>query len=62
MGIIKMKKKDIINKFDRPAYVPPKTFVRPGSMTVLKAPSRMANTLYYPDGRVVYDKAQNKNS
>ncbi len=49
---IKMKKKDTISKFDRPAYVPPKTFVRPGSMTVLEAPSRMANTLYYPDGRV----------
>jgi len=47
-----MKKKDTISKFDRPQYKPPKTFVRPGSMTVLEAPSRMANTLYYPNGEV----------
>jgi len=48
-----MKKKvDIISKFDRPPYKSPKTFLRFGSMTVLEAPSRMANTLYYPDGRV----------
>jgi hypothetical protein len=46
------KKPEKINKFDRPEYKPPKTFLRPGSMTVLEAPSRMANTLYYPDGRV----------
>jgi hypothetical protein len=50
------KKQDTISKFDRPAYKPPKTFVRPGSMTVLKAPSRMSNTLFYPDGRIVKDK------
>jgi hypothetical protein len=51
-----MKKKDTISKFDRPAYVPPKTFVRPGSMTVLEAPSRMANTLFYPSGEVKREK------
>ncbi len=50
-----MKKKDTINKFDRPAYVSPKRFVRPGSMTVLEAPSRIANTLYYPNGEVKRD-------
>jgi hypothetical protein len=50
------KKKDTISKFDRPAYVPPKTFVRPGSMTVLEAPSRMANTLFYPNGKICRDK------
>jgi hypothetical protein len=54
-----MKKKDTINKFDRPAYVPPKTFARPGSMDVLAAPSRMANTLYYPNGEVKYEKSAN---
>jgi hypothetical protein len=47
-----MKKKDTISKFDRPAYVPPKRFVRPGSMTVLAAPSRIAKTLFYPDGKI----------
>jgi len=46
------KKSEKIDKFDRPAYVPPKRFVRPGSMTVLEAPSRIANTLYYPNGDI----------
>jgi hypothetical protein len=46
------KKEEKLSKFDRPAYVAPKRFVRSGSMKVLEAPSRMANTLYYPDGRV----------
>lgn len=57
-----MKKKDTISKFDRPAYVPPKRFVRPGSMTVLEAPSRMANTLFYPDGTTKYDKSSKDNN
>lgn len=57
-----MKKKDTISKFDRPAYVPPKRFVRPGSMTVLEAPSRMANTLFYPDGTTKYDKSSKNNN
>ena len=53
-----MKKKiDKISKFDRPEYRPPKRFVRPNSMTVLEAPSRMANTLFYPDGTTKYDKS-----
>ena len=29
---------------------------RVGALEVLEMPSRMANTLYYPDGRVVKDK------
>jgi hypothetical protein len=29
---------------------------RVGALKVLEMPSRMANTLYYPDGRVVKDK------
>lgn len=57
------KKKDTISKFDRPAYVPPKRFVRPGSMTVLEAPSRIHNTLYYPDGTTKHDnQTHNKNN
>jgi len=51
-----MKKKDTISKFDRPAYVPPKRFVRPGSMTVLEAPSRIHNTLFFPNGKVKHEK------
>jgi hypothetical protein len=54
-----MKKKDTINKFDRPAYVPPKRFVRPGSMTVLEAPSRIHNTLYYPNGEIKREEKPN---
>lgn len=52
-----------ISKFDRPEYKPPKRFVRPGSMTVLEAPSRIHNTLYYPDGTTTHDdQAHNKNN
>ena len=55
------KKKDTISKFDRPQYKPPKTFVRPGSMTVLAAPSRIENTLFYPDGTTKHEsKTPNK--
>ena len=50
------KKEEKLSKFDRPAYVPPKRFVRPGSMTVLEAPSRIHNTLYYPNGEVKHEK------
>jgi hypothetical protein len=51
-----MKKTDKIDKFDRPAYKTPKTHTRTGSMTVLNAPSRIYNTLHYPDGTKKYDK------
>jgi hypothetical protein len=50
------KKPEKISKFDRPPYKPPKTVLRPGSMDVLAAPSRMANTLYYPSGKICRDK------
>jgi hypothetical protein len=53
------KKKDIISKFDRPTYKPPKTFVRPGSMTVLNAPSRIENSLFYPNGEVKREEKPN---
>jgi hypothetical protein len=52
------KKQDTISKFDRPPYKPPKTVVRPGSMDVLAAPSRMANTLFYPNGKICREKEQ----
>ena len=51
-----MKKPEKIDKFDRPAYKSPKTYTRTGSMTVLAAPSRMSNTLYYPNGKICRDK------
>jgi len=53
MGVIEMKKKEMIFKFDKPQYKTPKTFTRPGSMKVLEAPSRIGKTLYYPDGKII---------
>jgi hypothetical protein len=50
------KKPEKIDKFDRPAYQTPKVFTRTGSMTVLEAPSRMANTLFYPNGEIKREK------
>jgi hypothetical protein len=50
------KKTEKIDKFDRPAYKTPKTHTRSGSMTVLAAPSRIANTLFYPNGEVKHEK------
>jgi hypothetical protein len=29
--------------------------MRPGSMDILQAPSRIHNTLFFPDGRVIKD-------
>jgi hypothetical protein len=52
LGIIKVKKPEKIDKFDRPAYKTPKPHTRVGSMAVLAAPSRIDKTLFYPDGRV----------
>jgi len=54
-----MKKTDKIDKFDRPAYKSPKTYTRTGSMTVLAAPSRIENTLFYPDGRIKREEKPN---
>jgi hypothetical protein len=56
------KQTEKISKFDRPQYKPPKRFVRPGSMDVLAAPSRMANTLFYPDGTTKYDQPSKNNN
>ena len=51
-----MKKTDKIHKFDRPPLVLQTKHIRPGSMTILNAPSRIHNTLHYPDGTKKYDK------
>ena len=48
-----MKKKEVIFKFDRPAYKTPQTFKRPGSMDVLAAPSRIGKSLYCHDGKII---------
>jgi hypothetical protein len=50
------KKTEKIDKFDRPAYKTPKTHTRSGSMKVLEAPSRIHNTLFYPNGEVKHEK------
>jgi hypothetical protein len=52
MGLRTMKKPEKIDKFDKPAYKTPKTYTRTGSMTVLESPSRIAKTLFYPNGRI----------
>ena len=45
---------NLIDRFDRPPLKGmPKMVTRPGSMEILKQPSRMGNSLFYPDGRVV---------
>jgi hypothetical protein len=55
------KKLDKIDRFDRPAYKTPKTHTRPGSLTVLAAPSRIAKTLFYPNGTTKHEsKTPNK--
>ena len=51
------KKPEKISKFDRPPLKLKVGYTRPGSMTILEAPSRMANTLFYPDGTTKYDKS-----
>jgi hypothetical protein len=55
-----VKTKDKIDKFDRPAYKTPKTYTRTGSMTVLEAPSRIHNTLFYPDGTIKNENPASK--
>ncbi len=56
------KKPEKINKFDRP---PLKTFappIRPGSMKILEAPSRIHHTLFYPDGTTKHENDTPNNS
>ena len=52
-----MDKPKVKISFNRPklaGYVMPQ--VRPGSMDLLQAPSRVNATLFYPDGRVVKEE------
>lgn len=56
------KKPEKINKFDRPPlklFAPP---IRPGSMTILQSPSRIAKTLFYPDGTTKHENDTSKKS
>lgn len=51
------KKPETVNRF-KGVYKPPRTdtlSMRPGSMDILQAPSRIHNTLFYPDGKTVKD-------
>ena len=47
--------KSKFNVFDTKIYSTSKSFVRPGSLAILQAPSRINKTLFYPDGRIVKD-------
>jgi len=51
-----MKKKQEFNPYDKRIYKPFRiadVATRPGCLAVLQSPSRVAGTLFYPDGRVV---------
>jgi hypothetical protein len=51
------KKTDTLTRF-KGEYKPPRAdtlSMRSGSMDILQAPSRVHNTLFYPDGKVIKD-------
>jgi hypothetical protein len=53
------KNSEKIDKFDRPAYkgfTLAQAAMRPNSLKVLEKPSRIVNSLLYPDGRLVWNK------
>ena len=53
----KSKPSDINNKY-RKEYKPPRRdrlSMRSGAMDILQAPSRMGETLFYPDGKQIKD-------
>jgi hypothetical protein len=53
----KSKPSDINNKY-RKEYKPPRRdrlSMRSGAMDILQAPSRMGETLFYPDGKRIKD-------
>lgn len=53
----KPKPSDINNKY-RKEYKPPRRdrlSMRSGAMNILQAPSRMGETLFYPDGKRIKD-------
>ena len=35
---------------------------RPGSLTILQAPSRIKHTVHHPDGRIVHDQKSTANN
>jgi len=48
-------KTDTLNRF-KGEYKPPRRetlSMRSGSMDILRAPSRISNTLFYPDGKII---------
>jgi hypothetical protein len=47
----------LMDRINRPTLKLPKLVVRPGAMEVLQYPSRIADSLFYPDGRVVKDES-----
>ncbi len=54
---MKPTEQNLVDRLNRPLLKPMKFVVRPGATDMLKHPSKMGNTLYYPDGRVVKDAA-----
>ena len=51
------KKPETINRF-KGEYKPPRSDrmpMRSGAMDILRAPSRMGETLFYPDGKQIKD-------
>jgi hypothetical protein len=50
------KKTEKLSKFDRPPLKILSPPMRTGSMTFMKYPTRIANTLFYTDGTNVIDK------
>ena len=51
-----MKKKELLSFKTYKPFTIESASTRPGALNILKMPSRYHNTLFYPDGRVVYDK------
>lgn len=56
------KKPEKIHKFERPPLKIQTQPIRPGSMKILEAPSRIHNTLFYPDGTSHYENNPSNNS
>lgn len=55
--MVTKKRPEVVNRF-KGEYKPPRRdtlSMRPGSMDILQAPSRIAKTLFYPDGKTVKD-------
>lgn len=56
LRVEQMKKKDILSFVLYKPFTLESASTRPGALNILKMPSRFHNTLYYPNGKVVYDK------